>query len=217
MKKIKSPSDSEIEIMKSIPHLAFSKATMRQVQIIEAAIYCYANFGMSETTFDRIAKQAKLSRPLIFHYFSDKSEIFDGSIKYVRAVYQQLTIEGIEKGRNGKERFENYVQCCFDWLVKHPYHIKLWFVFYHSASTTDKYRDMNSDFVSIGLDRIAAMIQKIEGNETMNRNTAAQRARSVQALITGAIVQMSSESADIIPKDFTKLIAKQCLEMAIKK
>src|SRR5687767_8770103 len=92
-------SHSQMEIMKSLPHLAFSKATLRQVQIIEAAIFCYANFGVIDTTFERIAKQAKLSRPLIFHYFNDKTEIFDAAVKYVRAIYQQLVIEGISLGK----------------------------------------------------------------------------------------------------------------------
>jgi AcrR family transcriptional regulator len=208
---------AQMEVMKALPQLSFSKATLRQVQIIEAAIHCYAHFGTVESTFDRIAKQAKLSRPLIFHYFSDKNEIFDATIKYVRATYQQLVVEGIEQGRNAKERFQKYVEYCFVWLERYPTHIKLWLLFLQSSSIHDNYRKMNSEFVAMGLERIGALIAQVEGNSQLSAVQVATRARLVQALITGGIIQMSSEDASIVPKDFVKNICKETLSIATAK
>lgn len=216
MKKNKAEalSDTPLEVLKSLPQLSFSKATQRQVQIIEAAIFCYANYGFDETTYEKIAKQAKLSRPLLFHYFEDRDEIFESSIKYVRALYHQQIIEALQSAGSGKARFENYLRAAFDMSRERPEHIKFWFIVYHSAATNPKYKKINSEMVAYGVDRIEHLIRGIEGNEKLSTSIAAQRARVVQALITGAIVQMHTESDDILPKDYAKSICKAAWDIA---
>lgn len=210
-------SPSQMEIMKSLPHLSFSKATLRQIQIIEAAIYCYAHFGVMDSTFERIAKQAKLSRPLIFHYFNDKTEIFDAAVKFARATYQQLVLEGISLGKNGKERFSLYLEYCFEWTRRYPNHIKLWGIFLHCCSTQEKYRAMNSEFSQIGLQRITALILDIEENKNLSENQALNRARNIQALITGGLVQVNAENPELVAKDFVKNLCNLAMEIATAK
>lgn len=209
-------SDAQIEILRSIPELSFSKATTRQIEIIEAAIHCYASFGFDETTYEKIAKQAKLSRPLLFHYFEDKVQIFDSCIKYVRALYHQLLVEGITKGRTGKERFEKYLEFSFELVKRNPNHIKFWFIVYHSASTNMKYKKMNSDLVALGVSRISALIKGIESNHKMSDAQAAEKARIVQALITGGLVQFSTETSDIIPKDYIQFLCREAMSIAVR-
>jgi len=215
--KQNSFSPSQMEIMKSLPHLSFSKATLRQIQIIDAAIYCYAHFGFVESTFERIAKQAKLSRPLIFHYFNDKSEIFDAAVNYARATYQQLVIEGVSQGKSGKERFSKYLEYCFEWHKRYPNHVKLWVVFLHCCATQEKYRNINTGFAQMGLDRIANLILGIEENKNLSESQAQHRARNIQALITGALAQINSESPETFPKDYIKNICSLCMELATAK
>lgn len=52
--------------------------TERRRAILEAARWCFLNFGYAKTTFDDIAKRANISRPLIYRKFKNKEELFAG-------------------------------------------------------------------------------------------------------------------------------------------
>src|SRR5689334_23132155 len=48
----------------------------RRRQIVDAARACFLRFGYAKTSLDDIAKQAGLSRPLLYRKFKNKEEIF---------------------------------------------------------------------------------------------------------------------------------------------
>jgi AcrR family transcriptional regulator len=52
--------------------------TERRRAILEAARWCFLNFGYAKTTFDDIARRASISRPLIYRKFKNKEELFAG-------------------------------------------------------------------------------------------------------------------------------------------
>jgi AcrR family transcriptional regulator len=47
----------------------------RRTEIVEAAEHLYRELGWDAVTIDRVAKQARLSRALVYVYFKDKSEL----------------------------------------------------------------------------------------------------------------------------------------------
>jgi AcrR family transcriptional regulator len=49
---------------------------VRRSSILEAARWCFLNFGFSKTSLDDIAKRANISRTLLYRTFKDKEEIF---------------------------------------------------------------------------------------------------------------------------------------------
>ncbi len=52
--------------------------TDRKKEILEAALHCFLQFGYSKTSMDDIAKQANLSRPLLYLKFKNKEDLFEG-------------------------------------------------------------------------------------------------------------------------------------------
>ncbi|MFT4113898.1 TetR/AcrR family transcriptional regulator [Silvibacterium sp.] len=52
------------------------KIEARRRTILQAAQWCFLNFGFGKTTFDDIAKRANLSRTLLYKQFTDKEAIF---------------------------------------------------------------------------------------------------------------------------------------------
>lgn len=48
----------------------------RRREILDAALACFLKFGYGKTSLDDIAKQAKLSRPLLYKRFPNKEAIF---------------------------------------------------------------------------------------------------------------------------------------------
>ncbi len=48
----------------------------RRREILDAALACFLRFGYGKTSLDDIARQAKLSRPLLYRKFANKEAIF---------------------------------------------------------------------------------------------------------------------------------------------
>jgi AcrR family transcriptional regulator len=51
-------------------------AATRRSTILQAARWCFLNFGFSKTSLEDIAKRANLSRTLLYKQFKDKEEIY---------------------------------------------------------------------------------------------------------------------------------------------
>ncbi|MGJ4747000.1 TetR/AcrR family transcriptional regulator [Leptospira sp. SA-E8] len=54
----------------------------RKKEILDAALYCFLQFGYSKTSMDDVAKQANLSRPLLYLKFKNKEDLFEGIFDY---------------------------------------------------------------------------------------------------------------------------------------
>lgn len=64
----------------------------RRTAIIEAALDCFLKFGYAKTSLDDIAKQAHLSRPLLYLKYKNKEEIF-------KSVFEHVVGEGYEAAK----------------------------------------------------------------------------------------------------------------------
>ena len=67
---------SNMSNMKTKNELAGEKASERKEIILNAARWCFLNFGFSKTSLDDIAKRANLSRTLLYRIFKNKEDIF---------------------------------------------------------------------------------------------------------------------------------------------
>jgi AcrR family transcriptional regulator len=56
--------------------LSNEKEAARQQSILQAAQWCFLNFGYAKTSLEDIAKRANLSRTLLYRTFKDKEAIF---------------------------------------------------------------------------------------------------------------------------------------------
>jgi AcrR family transcriptional regulator len=48
----------------------------RRTRVLDAARWCFLNFGFSKTSFEDIAKRANISRTLLYRIFKDKEDVF---------------------------------------------------------------------------------------------------------------------------------------------
>ena len=58
--------------------------------LIRRAITCFSKKGFEATTFDAIAKEAGVSRPLVTHYFKRKDDLFLACVQHVGASAQAI-------------------------------------------------------------------------------------------------------------------------------
>jgi AcrR family transcriptional regulator len=48
----------------------------RRSRVLDAARWCFLNFGFAKTSFEDIAKRADISRTLLYRIFKDKKDVF---------------------------------------------------------------------------------------------------------------------------------------------
>ena len=59
------------------------KSQLTRNAIMVAAMQCFINYGYSNTTIEKIAKEAKVSRGALSHHFSSRDDVIKASIKFV--------------------------------------------------------------------------------------------------------------------------------------
>lgn len=64
------------------PKITPEEAATRRDTILQAARWCFLNFGYSKTSLDDIAKRAGLSRTLLYRIFSDKEDIYTAVFRH---------------------------------------------------------------------------------------------------------------------------------------
>ena len=83
--------------------------TDRKTQIIKAAVKRFARHGLNKTTLDEVARDLRIGKATIYHYFKSKDELFFETIIYD----SDLILNDIKTIFNNesiplKERFANY-------------------------------------------------------------------------------------------------------------
>lgn len=59
------------------------KSELTRTQILDAAMDCLAKIGYAQTTTERIAKQAKVSRGAMTHHFKSRFDVFEAVAKHI--------------------------------------------------------------------------------------------------------------------------------------
>lgn len=131
----------------------------RKSEIISAAKVLFYTYGFSGTNVDAIAKRAKISKGLIYHYFKSKVDIllsFSSEIK----VY----LENLEKEENPKDALIKFGE---DFLVNDveeyenavPIQILLT-TFANGEVDTSKYENHNPILCDVGREYLGKLFQR---------------------------------------------------------
>jgi TetR/AcrR family transcriptional regulator, transcriptional repressor of bet genes len=188
-----------------------TKSQQRMVQIAEAAIRSYASVGVEQTSFERLSKRCGVTRPLIHHYFKTKRELFNFSVKYIRALFQKLAIEAIQKEKTPSKQLEAYVGATFDWIRDFPDHGHAWKLFYYYCGIDKKMRALNTELSVLGSNRIAAILEAGVKAGSFKVTNPKAKAKTLQVMILGALMTATTE--DIQVASFQKQFMKDCKEL----
>ncbi len=189
-----------------------SKSQKTKMKIVEAAIHCYAVAGLEGASSIKIAKAAKVSRPLIQHYFPDADELFLLCARHIRAVFQEEVISAIQSKSTPRDQLVAYVEACFDWLDVKKDHVKVWILFYYLTSLRAKFHAAHTELVELGHMRITALIRLGTEQGSFKTPDYSEAAKLIQTLITGSLVVKVTEKNPIPDKKFRQIIVEKCLQ-----
>lgn len=82
----------------------------RRKDILDAALYCFLNFGYSKTSMDDVAKKAGLSRPLIYLKFKNKEDLLIGLFDHIMEGPLAQAAEIAKSNLSKKERLGRVVE-----------------------------------------------------------------------------------------------------------
>ncbi|WP_404425349.1 TetR/AcrR family transcriptional regulator [Nibricoccus sp. IMCC34717] len=108
--------------MKKTPKRARSdeQKERRRETIVDAAEKVIARVGLNNAHFGEVAKQAKLSRPLIYVYFPKQEDLFHAVCERALFALEEAFGEVEEKGRTGLDRVVDLAHAYHDFAVSRP-------------------------------------------------------------------------------------------------
>lgn len=170
-----------------------TSARLRAQSIVEAAIHCYLMYGFENSTYEKIAKKAQVTRPLIFKYFKDHEELFYYAVKLIRVHFQHFAVEALRPQKTSKDKLSAYIFSTFQWIDSHPAYASVLILYLQRCMNRPRDKDLNTQFSLAGAQRIAGLIQMgVENGEFACGNIEVQ-AKNIQTLIAGAFLTQVSE------------------------
>jgi AcrR family transcriptional regulator len=192
-----------------------SRTEKRKLQVVNAALELFAKRGFDSVSFEDIALKCKVSRPLISHYFKDKTDLFNLVTRYVRILFQKAVVSEMQKENKPESIFKAYIRATLRWNRSEPLHFRIWMLFYSMCSHDSKMRKEHSDLVDLGTDRIIEILKNIPSKQKTSDEELRVQARLLQIIMTGSLItEASEERTSENPALIQELVFRQCCNIA---
>lgn len=168
-----------------------SRSEAAKVRIAEAAIAVLGECGFEEFRMEAVAQKARVSRPLVLHYFKDGKALLLFAVQFVRARLHQYIVEALAEASPALQ-FYKYVEAHFQWLEENPLDAKFWLLFHHLAAKDKRLQELHQELSQIGRDRIEALIAPLK-KQGESKKAQAELVAQIQALITGALTLKATD------------------------
>ncbi len=190
------------------------KGDLKKIEIILAAIDCMATIGHEKTTYEAIAQRIGTRRAHVAYHFKDKADIFEASIKYINASYQQTSIRQMEAAKDGLTMLVNYVEAPFIWAEENPQQLSVMLLFYYLCLIDEKYQQLHAELRKKGQERIQYILTNKLSNP-IAKEYAPEMAKTIQNLMSGTILDLSTTGLMTL-KEGRQLVKGQVLKMISK-
>lgn len=178
-----------------IPRYQRKHADERRQLLIDAAIRCLGEGGMSAFTIERICTQAGVSRGLINHHFAGKEEL-------LTCVYDELTaflVKVPEEETTPVERLTALIDANFVQNAAEPSQLRAWLALWGEVSTNAKLQTLHRERYRIYKSSMADAISGISA-ERGKAVDAEGLARTLISLIDGLWLECSLDPKSLTPE-----------------
>jgi AcrR family transcriptional regulator len=165
------------------PNRELTKSQLTQLKIVRHAIDRIASQGINEVNFTHVADSAKVTRPLVKHYFKDIQELHLLAARFVRLRFQEWVIEQVEKAPDPSKALQVYVEACLRWPTKFVSDANFWGQFQSLCLINPLYRKLHEEVSEIGQKRIGGLLSGVG----VAKNRIEGLSLGIQSMIMGAI------------------------------
>lgn len=188
------------------------KSDVKKRQALALAVEIAAKEGLEACTFDRLSKEMGVTRPLLNHYFKTRENLFQLAADFVRASIQSKVLSQIQDEENPVKIIELYVETNFEWHLKDRKHLDFWLQYLSSSTYDRERRTKNTKFVEMGRKRIEEIVKMgiIQKKFHIGSRKPEEVAKTIQLLITGGVVSISTETLNKDQKEELIEMTKRC-------
>ncbi|MDX2187329.1 MAG: TetR/AcrR family transcriptional regulator [Opitutaceae bacterium] len=179
----------------------------RRQTIVDAAEKVIARVGLNNAHFGEVAKQAKLSRPLIYVYFPKQEDLFHAVCERALVGLEEAFASVADKGRTGLDRVVELAHAYYDFAVSRPLYFTVISELQtygidpsHANEIERSVFDLSKRLV--GVVALAVTQGKKDGSVRSDIGDPVLAAMSVWS-VTHGIIQISSTKQKMLKAEFT--------------
>ncbi len=103
---------------------------VREQQMLDAAIKVFSRNGFYETSMDAVAREAQISKPMLYLYYGSKDELFAACIQREGLRFVEALAPAGDPGLSPREQLRRALEGFLGFVGKHR---KSWMVLYRQA------------------------------------------------------------------------------------
>ncbi|MGH2712159.1 MAG: TetR/AcrR family transcriptional regulator [Actinomycetota bacterium] len=139
------------------------RAPERRSQLLEVARKAFGRRGYHTVTMDSVAKEAGVTKPILYDHFESKRELYLALLEADLANLQKRLADGLENSRGNKERIRASFQTYFDFVDEHAEGFRL--LMQEAVGDDRHFQDLVFKFRNEVLDRVTeVLIRESKGN-----------------------------------------------------
>jgi len=198
--------DGKTQSRKKSPRFKREAPEIRRANLVQAAIRCLSEGGMSAFKLERIAAEAGVSLGLLSHYFTDKNELL--TEVYRAALYEDVNrkiAELDDKNAAGSptERLCRLIDAIIDPEYLKPANLTVWLALWGEIVVNPDLRRAHRTLYRSYLKSLAELIGTV-ADERRRKVNAVEIARNLQALIDGLFLERALDRHAVDHADFRR-------------
>ncbi len=178
----------------------------RRADLVQAAIRCLSEGGMSAFKLERIAAEAGVSLGLLSHYFTDKNELL--TEVYRAALYEDVTrtiaeLDDTDAPGSPAERLCRIMDAIIDPEYLKPANLTVWLALWGEIVVNPALKRAHRTLYRSYISSLATLIGTVAEDRRRKVN-ATEIARSLQALIDGLFLERALDRHAVDHADFRR-------------
>ena len=123
-----------------MPKAAHAKEKNRRPELIDAAINSIAEYGLSDVTVAKVAKQAGMSPGIVNFYFRTKQRLLLDTLEHLEREFNTVLESHLVKCATPAEKLTAIICANFDAQVFNKQKIAVWYAFWGESQAREDYR-----------------------------------------------------------------------------
>ena len=152
---------------------------IRRRQLIEATIASIHEVGLAESSLSRISARAGVSTGIVHHYFEDKAELLESTLRQLGTSLRQAVARRLAAARTPAERLMAVIDGNIGADQFTPQGVSAWLAFWAQVPTNPRLARIQHVIISRLRDNL------VHALKSMGRKDAVEIARVTEALIDG--------------------------------
>lgn len=170
---------------------------LRREQILNAALVSFSKKGIDLTSMKEIAKQCKLSKATIYHYFDSKDEMVLALLKSIFVHDDDAFVALQNPELSVTERLMTYVGNYAETILGQPQLFALFFEFYGNSIRRESIRETLSSYFDNYTKVFTNIFQEGFDKGEFQEENAQLVAESFMALLEGTVIMSFIRKLDL--------------------